>query len=38
MAEDGIVGQYNGSQAREVLMKSEQWEEMKFDGESRVSA
>jgi S-DNA-T family DNA segregation ATPase FtsK/SpoIIIE len=29
MAEDGIVGQYNGSQAREVLMKAEQWEEMK---------
>ena len=29
MAEDGIVGQYNGSQAREVLMKAEQWEEMR---------
>ncbi len=25
MAEDGIVGQYNGSQAREVLMTLEQW-------------
>lgn len=29
MAEDGIVGQFNGSQAREVLMKAEQWDEMK---------
>jgi S-DNA-T family DNA segregation ATPase FtsK/SpoIIIE len=29
MAEDGIVGQFNGSQAREVLMKAEQWEEMR---------
>lgn len=28
MAEDGIVGQYNGSQAREVLVSPEQWEEM----------
>jgi S-DNA-T family DNA segregation ATPase FtsK/SpoIIIE len=28
MAEDGIVGAYNGSQAREVLMTVEQWEEM----------
>ena len=26
MAEDGIVGQYNGSQAREVLITLEQWE------------
>ncbi len=25
MAEDGIVGQYNGSQAREVLLTMEQW-------------
>jgi len=25
MAEDGIVGEYNGSQAREVLMTLEQW-------------
>lgn len=29
MAEDGIVGNYNGSQAREVLLKPEQWEQMK---------
>ena len=26
MAEDGIVGEYNGSQAREVLYTVEQWE------------
>jgi S-DNA-T family DNA segregation ATPase FtsK/SpoIIIE len=29
MAEDGIVGDYNGSQAREVLYTWEQWEELK---------
>lgn len=29
MAEDGIVGEYNGSQAREVMYTMEQWEEMK---------
>ncbi len=28
MAEDGIVGHYNGSQAREVLLTIEQWEAM----------
>jgi S-DNA-T family DNA segregation ATPase FtsK/SpoIIIE len=27
MAEDGIVGAYNGSQAREVLMTLEEWED-----------
>ena len=27
MAEDGVVGHYNGSQAREVLMSPEQWEQ-----------
>ncbi len=27
MAEDGIVGPYNGSQAREVLLSLDQWEE-----------
>src|SRR6185295_12537426 len=31
MAEDGIVGQYNGSQAREVLLTVEQWEAMTGD-------
>ncbi len=34
MAEDGIVGAYNGSQAREVLFKPEQWEQMKLGGEA----
>ncbi len=29
MAEDGIVGDYNGSQAREVLYSPEEWEQMK---------
>ncbi|GIW98832.1 MAG: DNA translocase FtsK [Pirellulaceae bacterium] len=28
MAEDGIVGQYNGSQAREVLLSVAEWEAM----------
>jgi S-DNA-T family DNA segregation ATPase FtsK/SpoIIIE len=28
MAEDGVVGQYNGSKAREVLMTMEQWNSM----------
>ena len=28
MAEDGIVGQYNGSQAREVLITLADWERM----------
>ena len=28
MAEDGIVGAYNGSQAREILLTVEQWEQM----------
>jgi S-DNA-T family DNA segregation ATPase FtsK/SpoIIIE len=39
MAEDGIVGHYNGSQAREVLLKPEQWEHIKCGGEEvRASA
>jgi S-DNA-T family DNA segregation ATPase FtsK/SpoIIIE len=29
MAEDGIVGEYNGSQAREVLYSWEQWQALK---------
>ncbi|MFQ5731202.1 MAG: DNA translocase FtsK 4TM domain-containing protein [Planctomycetaceae bacterium] len=33
MAEDGIVGDYNGSQAREVLYTSEQWEALKDGAE-----
>jgi len=32
MEEDGIVGPYNGSQAREVLMSLEQWESMRQAG------
>jgi S-DNA-T family DNA segregation ATPase FtsK/SpoIIIE len=26
MAEDGVVGEYNGSQARDVMYTMEQWE------------
>jgi len=33
MAEDGIVGEYNGSQAREVLYTAEQWEALKEGAE-----
>ncbi|HTM55016.1 MAG TPA: DNA translocase FtsK [Pirellulales bacterium] len=32
MAEDGIVGNYNGSQAREVLVTLEQWATMSAQG------
>jgi S-DNA-T family DNA segregation ATPase FtsK/SpoIIIE len=32
MAEDGIVGPYNGSQAREILLTLEQWMEMSGQG------
>ncbi|MGE3314887.1 MAG: DNA translocase FtsK 4TM domain-containing protein [Planctomycetaceae bacterium] len=32
MAEDGIVGEYNGSQAREVLYSWEQWEASRSGG------
>src|SRR5207253_2168967 len=32
MAEDGIVGNYNGSQAREVLYTPEQWQQVKEAG------
>jgi S-DNA-T family DNA segregation ATPase FtsK/SpoIIIE len=34
MAEDGIVGQYNGSQAREILVTLEQWAQMSGQAES----
>jgi S-DNA-T family DNA segregation ATPase FtsK/SpoIIIE len=32
MAEDGVVGDYNGSQAREVLYTPEQWRQLKQSG------
>lgn len=35
MAEDGIVGTYNGSQAREVVMTMDQWEEQREMAGSR---
>jgi S-DNA-T family DNA segregation ATPase FtsK/SpoIIIE len=38
MAEDGIVGPYNGSQAREVLYKPEEWDELKQSGTRAESA
>ncbi|HTN03753.1 MAG TPA: DNA translocase FtsK, partial [Planctomycetaceae bacterium] len=31
MAEDGIVGTYNGSQAREVVMTMEEWETLRSE-------
>jgi S-DNA-T family DNA segregation ATPase FtsK/SpoIIIE len=34
MAEDGIVGEYNGSQAREILISLEDWEQMRNGGGS----
>ena len=37
MAEDGIVGEYNGSQAREVLYTWEQWQTMKAGGEGELA-
>jgi DNA segregation ATPase FtsK/SpoIIIE, S-DNA-T family len=37
MAEDGIVGQYNGSQAREVIITLEQWAVMLGQGEASSS-
>ncbi|MEQ1828373.1 MAG: DNA translocase FtsK 4TM domain-containing protein [Pirellula sp.] len=33
MSEDGIVGQYNGSQAREVVITLAQWEAMRSGGD-----
>jgi S-DNA-T family DNA segregation ATPase FtsK/SpoIIIE len=38
MAEDGIVGEYNGSQAREVLYTPEQWESMQQEEELEEAA
>jgi S-DNA-T family DNA segregation ATPase FtsK/SpoIIIE len=36
MAEDGIVGEYNGSQAREVLYTTEQWEEAQSGADAEL--
>jgi len=33
MAEDGIVGPYNGSQAREILMSLERWQQITGQGD-----
>jgi S-DNA-T family DNA segregation ATPase FtsK/SpoIIIE len=37
MAEDGIVGEYNGSQAREVVISLEDWEIMRAPAEGSES-
>jgi DNA segregation ATPase FtsK/SpoIIIE, S-DNA-T family len=37
MAEDGIVGTYNGAQAREVLISSEQWAQMRGGAEEEFA-
>ncbi len=37
MAEDGIVGQYNGSQAREVVISIAEWESMRDSGNSEAA-
>jgi S-DNA-T family DNA segregation ATPase FtsK/SpoIIIE len=38
MAEDGVVGQYNGAQAREVLISLEEWEARHREGDDAPSA
>ena len=38
MAEDGIVGPYNGSQAREILLTLDQWEQMSGQGSAAAPA
>jgi S-DNA-T family DNA segregation ATPase FtsK/SpoIIIE len=38
MAEDGIVGEYNGSQAREVAISIEDWEAMQSGGANAEEA
>jgi S-DNA-T family DNA segregation ATPase FtsK/SpoIIIE len=38
MAEDGVVGQYNGSQARDVLISLEEWESRQMDGGATTEA
>lgn len=38
MAEDGIVGAYNGSSAREVLYTAEEWQQLKESGQKTARA
>jgi S-DNA-T family DNA segregation ATPase FtsK/SpoIIIE len=38
MAEDGVVGQYNGAQAREVLISLEEWEARHREGDDAAVA
>jgi DNA segregation ATPase FtsK/SpoIIIE, S-DNA-T family len=38
MAEDGIVGEYNGSQAREVSITIDQWEVMRADADAEPAS
>src|SRR4051812_18946582 len=38
MAEDGVVGQYNGSQARDVLISLEDWESRQQGGSAQTAA
>ncbi len=38
MAEDGVVGQYNGSQARDVLISLEEWESRNSDSDGEFGA
>jgi S-DNA-T family DNA segregation ATPase FtsK/SpoIIIE len=38
MAEDGIVGTYNGAQARDVLISQEQWNQMRGSAEEVAEA
>jgi len=37
MAEDGIVGSFNGGQAREILFTMEKWEELKNGGSRELA-
>ena len=38
MAEDGIVGAYNGSNAREVVISPEEWQQMRLGGQEAARA
>ena len=38
MAEDGIVGAYNGANAREVLYTPEEWEQLRKNGRTAARA